>query len=162
MKNPEIAGKESVNAEINSVLLAENDREQCFFFKKALMQVKSKFQFTEVHDGNELLKLLENFMPDILFIDLNMPAKNGMDCIKEIRKKKAYDSLPIVVYSITTQSSVINAAYNAGAQLYLVKPAEYYTLVHSLSKILQMDWSNLESVKERFVKKDQYNAFQDG
>lgn len=158
MENPEISSS-TVGAEIKSVLLAENDREQCFFFKKSLLQVRSKIQYTEVHDGEQLTKLLKNFMPDILFIDLNMPCKNGMDCIRDLRSNNSYDKLPIVVYSISTQPETIQQAYKTGANLYLVKPSEYFNLVHSLDAILSLDWSDPEKVKESFLHKDRYQPF---
>lgn len=158
MKNPEISPL-NVGAEISSVLLAENDREQCFFFKKSLLQVRGKIQYTEVHDGEQLTTLLQNFMPDILFIDLNMPLKNGMDCIRDLRMKEAYKTLPIVVYSISTHPETIHGAYVAGANLYLVKPAEYFNLVHSLDAILSLDWSDPEKVKDSFLHKGKYQPF---
>jgi DNA-binding NarL/FixJ family response regulator len=159
MENPQISEIKGVETEINSVLLAENDLEQCFFFKKSLLQVRRKIQYTEVHDGEALMKLLRNFMPDILFIDLGMPCKNGMDCIRELRKNRAYDTLPIVVYSINTHPDIIHAAYVSGANLYLVKPSEYYNLVHSLDTILSMDWSDPEKVKLNFLRNDRFEPF---
>ena len=159
MENPEISVTGTVDAEIRSVLLAENDLEQCFFFKKSLLQVRRKIQFTEVHDGDALMKLLRNFIPDILFIDLAMPCRNGMDCIRELRKNETYKMLPIVVYSINTQPETIHAAYECGANLYLIKPSEYYNLVHSLDTILSMNWSDPDKVKESFLRNGRYEAF---
>src|SRR5947209_917696 len=127
---------------IGSLLLAEDNLEHCFFFKKALQQVGPKIQYSEVNDGDALMQLLENFIPDLLFLDLNMPCKNGAECIKEIRENRAYDSLPIVVFTISTQENAVQAAYGFGANLFFVKPTNYVALISSLKTILSMDWSD--------------------
>src|SRR4051794_37413962 len=92
---------------INHVLLAEDDQEQCFFFRKALAQVGAGIKYSEVNDGKELLKFLGLFIPDILFLDLTMPCRNGIECIREIRADKVYDSLPLIVFTISAQENAI-------------------------------------------------------
>lgn len=145
---------------ITTVLLAEDNLEHCFFFKKALHQIAPEIKYNEVHDGEDLMSLLDNFIPDLLFLDLNMPCKNGVECIKEIRENKAYDLLPIVVFTISTQANAIQTAYGFGANLYFVKPAEYSLLVTSLQKILTMDWSNPKMITERHFQNNKYMPFE--
>lgn len=55
---------------------------------------------TKATDGEQLMKLLELFIPDILFLDINMPCKQGATCLKEIRANHRYDNVPIVMYTI--------------------------------------------------------------
>lgn len=145
---------------ISSILLAEDDLEHCFFFKRALHQVVPDIKFSEVHDGDVLMSLLENFVPDLLFLDLNMPCKNGIECIKEIREDKAYDELPIVVFTISAQANAIQAAYGFGANLYFVKPANFSLLTGSLQKILLMDWSDPVAITERHFQNNRYVPFE--
>jgi DNA-binding response OmpR family regulator len=145
---------------INTILLAEDDLEHCFFFKKALNQVNPNIKFNEVHDGDELISLLENFIPDLLFLDLKMPCKNGIECIKEIRENKAYDTLPIIVFTMSDQENAIQTSYGFGANLYLVKPSEYALLVNSLQKILSMDWSDPKSITEKHYRGSKYVPFE--
>ena len=126
---------------LKSVLLAEDNPEHCFFFRRALKEVAPEASFVAVHDGDSLMGLLENYLPDLLFLDLGMPRKNGVQCIKEIRENKAYDSLPVIVFSISDDSHVIQVAYGYGANLYIVKPQEYGLLKSSLDRVLSMDWN---------------------
>ena len=71
---------------VKSIVLAEDNLEHCFFFKKCLKEVRPEIQFTEVVDGEKLMALLERYQPDLLFLDLSMPCKNGIQCIQEIRE----------------------------------------------------------------------------
>lgn len=144
---------------INSILLAEDNLEHCFFFKEALKQVAPDVQFTEVHDGDKLISFLENFLPDILFLDLAMPCKNGIQCIKEIRENRFYDSLPIVVFTISARNHTIQTAYGFGANLYFVKPEEYSQLVWSLKTILSIDWTNPKTISQRHFRDNRYVPF---
>jgi DNA-binding response OmpR family regulator len=145
---------------IASVLLAEDNLEQCFFFKKALKEIAPSIQFTEVHNGEKLMEILENYLPDILFLDLNMPCKNGMQCIQEIRENRVYNSLPIIVYSIEKRHHTIQTVFDFGANLYFVKPKEYTELVPSLKEILSMDWSQPRAITKNYFIKDKYIPFQ--
>jgi DNA-binding response OmpR family regulator len=145
---------------IKSILLAEDNKEHCFFFKKALNEIAPDIQFTDVHDGDALISFLENFIPDLLFLDLNMPCKNGMECIKSIRENRIYDSLPIIIFSIAHDDNVIQLTYSLGAHLYFLKPAEYSTLVSGLRSILSMDWNNPKSITEKHLQGGRYVSFQ--
>ena len=144
---------------ISSVLLAEDNLEHCFYFKKALQQVNARVKFSAVHDGHGLMLLLEDYRPDLLFLDLDMPNKNGIECIKEIRDNKDYDALPIVVFTISTQANAIQSAYGFGANLYFVKPSELSLLAGSLEEILQMDWSDPEAITAQHFQDNLYLPF---
>lgn len=145
---------------ISTIVLAEDNPEHCFFFKRALQQVAPNIKFNKVNDGDDLMSLIEKFIPDMLFLDLNMPSKNGVECIKEIREIKAYDTLPIVVFTISAQVHAIQTAYGFGANLYFVKPTNLTLLVPSLQKILTMDWRDPRAITERYFQNNQYLPFE--
>jgi CheY-like chemotaxis protein len=70
------------------VLLADDDADDCLFFKEALEELPLSTSLTIVNDGDQLMKwLLKNTsrLPHVLFLDLNMPRKNGFECLTEIR-----------------------------------------------------------------------------
>ena len=73
---------------IRSIVLAEDDKDDHIFFSEALMQIDPSLKLTTVDDGNELMDLLKHYYPDILFLDLDMPYKNGLECLKEIRSQR--------------------------------------------------------------------------
>jgi CheY-like chemotaxis protein len=144
---------------IHSILLAEDNLEHCFFFKRALKEVAPEINLLEVHNGDELISLLEKFLPDLLFLDLNMPCKNGLQCIQEIRENKAYDNLPIVVSTVDSHDHTLQTVYGFGANLYIVKPEEYSNLVFILKSILTMNWNEPKSITEKYFHNNRYLPF---
>jgi len=135
-----------VKKTIRSVVLAEDNLEHCFFFRQSLKEVAPEIQLTEVYDGEKLMRLLERYLPDLLFLDLSMPCKNGIECIREIRENHSLNLLPIIVFSINSKNHSIQTAYDLGANLYIVKPEDYTNLVLCLRKVLAMDWKNPKSI----------------
>ena len=144
---------------IRSVVLAEDNLEHCFFFRKCLKEVAPEIQFTVVFDGEKLMTLLERYQPDLLFLDLTMPCKNGIQCIKEIRENKSLNSLPIIVFSINSKNHSIQTAYELGANLYIIKPGEYSDLVMCLQKVLSMDWKQPKTITKRHSTNNKYQAY---
>ncbi|MGZ3846450.1 MAG: response regulator [Flavisolibacter sp.] len=144
---------------VNSIVLAEDNLEHCFFFERALREVAPRTSFSAVHDGDNLVRLLESYLPDLLFLDLGMPCKNGVQCIREIREQRAYDSMPIVVFSINDDQQAIQSAYGYGANLYIVKPDEYFLLKSVLQKVLAMDWNHPKAITEQYFTSSKYVPF---
>ena len=136
---------------VRSVVLAEDNLEHCFFFRKSLKEVGPEIQLTEVNDGEKLVTLLERYLPDLLFLDLSMPCKNGMQCIREIRENKSLDVMPVIVYSINSKNHSIQTAYDLGANLYIIKPEEYGEMVSCLRKVLSMDWKNPKTITSQYT-----------
>jgi len=144
---------------ISSIVLAEDNLEHCFFFERALKEVAPRISFSAVHDGDNLVRLLESYLPDLLFLDLGMPCKNGVQCIKEIRDQRAYESMPIVVFSINDDDQAIQSAYGYGANLYIVKPEEYFLLKSVLQKVVTMDWDHPKAITEQYFTRSKYLPF---
>jgi DNA-binding NarL/FixJ family response regulator len=144
---------------VQSVVLAEDNLEHCFFFKKALKEVSPETNFTEIHDGDSLMELLDRYLPDLLFLDLGMPCKNGIDCIKEIRQQRIYDSMPVVVFSMNSFDHSIQTAYGLGANLYIVKPADFSLLKRTLQSVLSMNWNDPQAITEKYFQKNKYIPF---
>jgi len=78
-----------------------NDRE---FFRQAMEDSGVCAELIAVEDGRQLLDLLlgDTFMPDVIFIDLNMPGLDGRGCLKEIRRREKFSSTPVIILSTST------------------------------------------------------------
>ena len=69
------------------IILADDDRDDHLFFKEAMEELKVAAHITTVENGEELMQLLNEKTNDachVLFMDLNMPRKNGFECLEEI------------------------------------------------------------------------------
>jgi len=122
------------------VVLADDDPDHGFLFQRVLKQVAPERFLTRVRDGAALIELLAREVPGLVFLDLNMPCKNGYECLEEIRYRPELSDLPVVVYSSSTQMNDIQRSYIYKADLYLVKPFNSYHLKNALTSILTMDW----------------------
>jgi CheY-like chemotaxis protein len=149
----------AITLKINSIVLADDDSDDHLLFKDVIQQVSPAFQLTMVSDGLKLANLLKHYLPDLLFLDLDMPGKSGLECLVEIRANPGLKGLPVIVFSATSRPANIATAYEMGADLFLVKPSTYADLVAAMKGILLLDWSNPAQIKEQYLVKDQYTAY---
>ena len=144
---------------IQSIILADDDRDDHDFFKTALQEIDPTKKLNIVTDGAQLLALLEHYVPDLIFLDLDMPCKNGLECLKEIRTNTVLHNLPVVVFSSTSRPANITTAYEMGGNLFFIKPSNYNDLVVAIRSILSMDWSNPNAIKEKYLVENSYAPF---
>lgn len=86
-----------------NILLADDDKDDCLFFKEALEELEVVAQLTLVADGQQLMHRLRSDtdrLPDVLFLDLNMPRINGMECLAEIKQSEKLRQLPVIIFYI--------------------------------------------------------------
>jgi len=114
----------------NRLLLADDDVDDCIFFKEALEELPFTSSLTTVNDGVELMQLLKrsNNLPDMLFLDLNMPRKTGYECLSEIKSDDKLKNLPVIIISTSFEHDVVNSLYKEGADFYLCKPGDFSVL----------------------------------
>jgi CheY-like chemotaxis protein len=148
---------ERIDSYMNHVVLADDDQDHGFLFKRVLKEVDPTKSLTIIKDGEELMNFLSQQVPDLLFLDLNMPCKHGLECLREIRQHLGLKHLPIVVYSSSTQMTDIQRSFIHNADLYMVKPFNTFHLKNALQSILNMDWKKKPSslklyfINNRFV-----------
>jgi CheY-like chemotaxis protein len=123
-----------------TILLAEDDPDDCLLFKEALNELQLNTQLRTVGDGEQLMQLLtgQDPLPDLLFMDINMPLKNGLECLSDIRLDKHLDQLPIVIISTSADKMKTDLFHQNGAQHFIHKPNEFYKLKRLINKALQL------------------------
>ena len=135
------------------VLLADDDADDRMLFEDAVQELQLNVDFRAVNDGADLMKYLLGsgiILPQLLFLDLNMPFKNGFQCLEEIRGLKAFDDMCVIIYSTTARPSDIEAGYVKGANLFIQKPNSYTVLKEMLQVIFTTDIFNLCTDKDKF------------
>jgi CheY-like chemotaxis protein len=139
-----------------SILLADDDSDDCYFIRQALEAFSIPINLISVNDGEELMQLLTketNKLPDILFLDLNMPRKNGFECLSEIRLNKKLSQLPVIIYSTSFHNKIAEILYRNGATYYISKPSEFSRLKKTVQQIItHIAQGNIsQPAKENFV-----------
>lgn len=138
------------------ILLAEDDEDDRLFFKEALEEIKVKTNISFVTDGAKLMDYLNQTgirLPNVVFLDLNMPVKSGMECLIEIRRNNLLKDLAIVIYSTSSSEEDIEDAFVNGANIYIKKPNDFSLLKSTLAKVVSLNWQyhTLGLKKENFL-----------
>lgn len=146
---------------IQTIFIADDDADDQMLFRQALQDVAPHIRLEASKDGNELLSLLQNFKPELLFLDLDMPSKNGLECLKAIRSNPVFSDMYIIVFSSTTRPANIAVAYEMGADLFFIKPSFYQELVQSIKTLIELDWSDKIAINDLKLKNSPFLAKND-
>lgn len=136
------------------ILLADDDHDDSFLFQEALSQVPVETNLSIAENGMELLRLLSvsGDKPDMIFLDMNMPVKNGLECLEEIRGTAGYEQVPIMILSTSVEQFLWESAYRNGANLYIQKPTSFNGLIGILKKcLLEREGTALPEGLEQFL-----------
>ena len=139
-----------------NILLADDDPDDCLFFKEALAGSLLTTHLTTVPDGEYLMEMLMNStdaISDVLFLDLNMPRKNGFECLSEIKLNSKLKSLPVIVFSTSFEQEVVNLLYDNGAQYFIRKPSEFSQFKKIIQQAITLiaEEGQSQPTKENFV-----------
>lgn len=125
------------------IMLADDDEDDRLFFKEAFEEVKIKYKISTFNDGEQLMEHLyeaTNPLPDIIFLDLNMPRKSGIECLKEIRNNERLQKISVAIYSTSSSEQDIEDTFVSGANVYIKKPNDFNMLKKILSDVVHINW----------------------
>ena len=145
-----------MNAVKHTLLLADDDSDDCIFFKDALEDLPVSTTLITVNDGVELMQLLSGNLqqlPDMLFLDLNMPRKTGFECLTEIKENEQLKHLPIIILSTSLDMKVVNSLHDMGAHYYIRKPGEFKQLKKLIHEaiLITSQKNRQRPAKENFI-----------
>jgi len=126
-----------------NIALADDDEDDRTLFKEAMNEIKIKTKLSLFNNGKELMDYLtlpNVILPEIVFLDLNMPIKNGMQCLNEIRNHPRLQDLLVAIYSTSSSEADIEETFVNGANIYINKPNSFGALKQAIEKVLQLNW----------------------
>lgn len=121
------------------VLAVDDDSDDLEIFCEAVHRIDPEIECVVAENGDEALKYLNQNavgLPNIIFLDINMPRMNGRECLSIIKANPAFNDITVVMYSTTQSQAEIVSYQNMGA-LFLRKPPSLGELIHSLKEMLQ-------------------------
>ncbi len=137
---------------INHIVIADDDSDDTYLFREAITQLKETLTVSVVENGEKLIHFLDRNIPDLIFLDLNMPVMNGQECLQAIRSDQKLEAVPVIIYSTSSNPLFIEQCYAYGANYYVVKPYSFTTITMLIEKILKMDWTTLTvPAREKFL-----------
>jgi CheY-like chemotaxis protein len=114
-----------------NILLADDDQADCLLFKDALAELPVSARLTIVHNGEQVIEELSKKrkkLPDVLFLDLNMPRKNGFATLGAIKRSINLENLPVIIFSTASDRDMINLVFKDAAHYYICKPVDFLQL----------------------------------
>lgn len=123
------------------LLLADDDEDDCLFFKEALAELPVATHLTTVQDGEQLMHWLTTntgSLPDALFLDLNMPRKGGYECLVEMKADQQLQQIPVIILSTSFEKKMADRLYKKGAISCIRKPADFSQLKQVIQQALTL------------------------
>jgi len=132
-----------------NVLVVEDNEPEQVIMKEAFKEARVHHDLYMVKDGIEALEFLngkEAFKdvpkPDIIILDLNMPRKNGLEVLSDIKNSPKWEHIPVLVFSNSEFNGDICRAYTLGVNAYLSKPVDFQGFI-DLARIIDVFWFKL-------------------
>lgn len=125
------------------IILADDDEDDRLFFTDAFSELKMSTKVQTYNDGVALMDYLNQediVLPNVLFLDLNMPRKNGIECLQEIKANDKFKDIAIAIYSTSSSEEHIEETFVLGANVYIKKPNDFNTLKKVLSDVITINW----------------------
>lgn len=138
------------------VILADDDKDDQELFEEALSKTNVPSELTTFNNGKDLMDNLKDpneSNPDIIFIDINMPLKNGKEALAEMKAHEDLKDIPTVILSTSRNEKDVEETFLAGASLYVPKPNSFNTFIKLLQKIFSLKWTGelLKPLRKTFL-----------
>jgi CheY-like chemotaxis protein len=119
-----------------SILIADDDKDDAAFLNEGISQLISAYKVFNAADGAQCLRFLKtNPAPELIFLDLTMPLRSGVECLKAIRETPSLNKTPVIIYSTSHNYRDIDKCYKLGANFYMVKPVTLTAMVDLLNQL---------------------------
>lgn len=130
-----------MTGECINIVHTDDDPDDRELFREALSKIEMK---TSLFSFANCEKMLENLLtdgagekPNVIFLDINMPGKNGLACLKELKDNPRFAETLIIIFTTSTGTEDIEKARNHGANLFLNKPSDFGELKSLLNTLLK-------------------------
>ncbi len=130
------------------IFLIDDDVDDQFFFKEVIESINPTLHCDTAANGKIALDKLKVSapLPDIIFLDLNMPVMNGYEFLIQIKKENQLNKIPVGIFSTSNILRDKELTKEFGAQFFLTKPNDFHVLRGKLQQILSTDFSTEEYI----------------
>jgi CheY-like chemotaxis protein len=124
------------------VLIIDDDEDDRILLAEALCETGCSIDFFNAGDGAEALKFLRvkiNPKPEIIFLDLNMPRVNGIQCLTELKMDKLLKDIPVIIFTTSKLPEDKEKTQRLGAAYFLTKPTSFDELCRILVELFEKE-----------------------
>ncbi|MEO7264625.1 MAG: response regulator [Ferruginibacter sp.] len=133
---------------MNKVFIIDDDEDDQLMFKEVIETINPSLLCETASNGKIALDKLNDSesLPDLIFLDLNMPVMNGYDFLIHIKKEIALNKIPVCIFTTSNifRDKELTKAF--GAKFFLTKPNDFQVLYIQLQQILSADFSSNEFI----------------
>ena len=130
------------------ILLIEDDTIELMKLNRAMLSLNMNHKVTEINNGEDALELLlnEEYYPDIILLDLNMPKINGIEFLSILKTNESLKFIPTIILTTSSNKKDLLECYNIGIAGYVQKPLKYQDYIAKINILLSY-WSANELIK---------------
>jgi CheY-like chemotaxis protein len=140
----------SASEDVVRILFVDDDSDTIELFSSTIDKLDRPYSVDSAKDCITLFEYLEDTpLPHVIFLDINMPMDNGLQCLEQLKANELYKNIPVIMYSISSREEDIEMAYKRGAHYYIVKPHASVNLKNTLMHALEPNWQLPQSVPPR-------------
>ena len=132
-----------------NILLIEDNAGDVRLIQEAFKDSKIENKFSVFYDGESAMEYLckcgeysHSVMPDIIFLDLNLPKKSGLEILEEIKSNSVLKKIPVIILTTSNAHEHIQKSYNLYANCYITKPVDFNEFVNVV-KVIECFWFNI-------------------
>lgn len=121
-----------------TLLYVDDDPDDLDLLYSILMDIDPEIRYIPFQKGKEAMSylMLADDLPDMIFMDINMPVMNGKQCLTEIRMSDRLKHLPVIMYTTSSEEKEIKECYKLGATDFLIKPNNIHEFQTGLLAVL--------------------------
>ncbi|MCW6037837.1 response regulator [Spirulina subsalsa FACHB-351] len=140
-----------------TLLMVNDDEDTCILTQQVIQmlthqETRFHLNFRCVETGLQLVEYLEPVtphnptidypQPDLILLDLNMPAMNGIETLMWLKQNPKFSKIPVVIFSSSDHPDDIKQCYELGANCYIRKPLVFESFINILQSIVYY-WFNI-------------------
>ncbi|RYF96065.1 MAG: response regulator [Chitinophagaceae bacterium] len=144
----------SQSEKLNRFLLIDDDLDDRELFAEALHIVDPAIGLLMAEDGESGFKIIrreDHPLPDILFLDINLPGLNGWQILKKLKEDEALRSVPVAMYSTSSFKRDKELAFEFGACCFITKPQEFKELITVLETVVRAVKDNKVNALQQYL-----------
>jgi len=139
---------------VHTIMIVDDDPDDIIIFKEAIREIDPTLESIQAIDGEKAILYLNktDALPDIIFLDLNMPRIQGMQCLAEIKHSLKLRKIPVVIYSTTRNPETEKEARNQGAEYYITKPVFFKDICNAIITVIDdINYQQIKLMTERIT-----------
>lgn len=125
---------------MKNVFIIDDDHDDQELLIEALTEINESLLFFKADNGSEAMNKLisgEIPIPDVIFVDLNMPLVDGKQFLSKIKAENTYSKIPVIVFSTSDDKFESNKLIEMGAAYFIKKPSDFKSLIKELEIIFR-------------------------